>query len=321
MDFDKFEDKLQLVRRSIKEALDGSPERLYDASLHLTSAGGKRIRPLLCLLSCEAVGGSIDDALKTAVAIELIHTFTLIHDDIMDKDELRRNVPSVHVVYGEPTAILAGDLLFSKAFEISRKETIKILAKAAAEICEGQEMDMSFEEAGDVTEKEYLEMIRKKTAVLLQAATESGAILGGGSDQSDHSSQVKKLSDYGLNIGMAFQIHDDVLDLLADEKKLGKPVGSDIVEGKRSLVVINALENLVGAEKEKVQRILCKEDNSPEEIALVVRLFEESGAITYCRDKAEHFINLAKSALDDLEESEAKNDLMDIAEYIIDRKE
>lgn len=315
MDFNRFKDRFQLIEDCIRDCLRGEPKKLYDASSHLTKAGGKRIRPLICLLSCEAVGGKMEDSLKTAVAIELIHTFSLIHDDIMDADDLRRGVPSVHSVYGESTAILAGDLLFSKAFEISEPDVIKILAKAAGEICEGQQMDISFEEGGDVTEEEYLEMVRKKTAVLIQAASESGALLGGGGID-----QVRLLSEYGLNIGMAFQIQDDVLDLLADEETLGKPVGSDIVEGKRSLIVIKALEDLGGKDRKELLEVLCKENNTKEEIAHAVSLFDKSGAITYCKDKAANFIKLAKTALDGLPESDAKNSLEEIANFIIERK-
>ncbi|MBN2015182.1 MAG: polyprenyl synthetase family protein [Candidatus Altiarchaeota archaeon] len=315
MDFDRFKDRFQLIDDRIMECLSGEPKRLYEASRHLSKAGGKRIRPLICLLSCEAVGGKADECLETAVATELIHTFTLIHDDIMDNDELRRGVPSVHQVYGEATAILAGDLLFSKAFEISNPKAMNVLAKAASDICEGQQMDISFAESKVVTEEEYLEMVRKKTAVLIQAASESGALLGGGSKD-----EVKGLSVYGLSIGMAFQIHDDVLDLLADEETLGKPVGSDVVEGKRSLIVIKALDSLNRGGREELLGILDKETNTQEEIARAVSLFDESKAITYCKNKAKHFIMSAKKALEQLPKSDAKNDLMEIADFIVQRK-
>jgi geranylgeranyl diphosphate synthase type I len=315
MDFNRFEDKSRMIDEEINKALVGEPKRLYDASKHLTSAGGKRIRPLLCLLACESVGGDIKDALNTAVSIELIHTFTLIHDDIMDGDGLRRGIPSVHKTYGEPTAILAGDLLFSKVFELSDPKAIKTLAEASAEICEGQEMDMSFEGRVHVTEREYLEMIRKKTAVLLQAATKIGALLGGGSKE-----QVDNLAGYGLNVGMAFQIHDDFLDILADEEKLGKPVGSDIVGGKKSLIAIKAIENLEGEERNSLLEILTKKENTLDEINLAVKLFEDSGAIKYCKTRAVQFIETAKKSLSELPETKAKKDLRGIADFVVERK-
>jgi len=315
MDFNKFEDKFRMIHEKINDALIGEPKRLYDASRYLTKAGGKRIRPLLCLLACKAVGGKIKDALETAVAIELIHTFTLIHDDIMDKDELRRGVPSVHKTYGESTAILAGDLLFSKAFELCDSRAIKILAEASAEICEGQEMDMSFENRTYVTEREYLEMIRKKTAVLIKAATQAGALLG-----SDNKEEIDRLAEYGLNIGIAFQIHDDILGIFADEEKLGKPVGSDIVEGKKSLIAIKAIEKLEGKEKDRLLEILNKKGNARDEINLAVKLFRDSGAIRYCKAKAIQFVEMAKKAINELPESDAKKDLMRIADFVVERK-
>ncbi|RLI88965.1 MAG: polyprenyl synthetase family protein [Candidatus Altiarchaeales archaeon] len=315
MDFNKFDDRFRMIHEKINETLIGEPKRLYDASGYLIDVGGKRIRPLLCLLACESVGGRIEDALETAVAMELIHTFTLIHDDIMDRDELRRGVPSVHKTYGESTAILAGDLLFSKAFELCDPKVIKILAKASTEICEGQEMDMSFESRTCVTEREYLKMIRKKTAVLIRAATKCGALLGGGTRD-----EIDKLAEYGLNIGMAFQIQDDILGVLADEEKLGKPVGSDIVEGKKSLIAIRAIEKLEGEEKERLLEILNKRGNTRDEINLAVRLFGNSNAIRYCRRKAIQFVEMAKKAINELPDSDAKKDLRGIADFVVERR-
>lgn len=315
MDFTRFDKKLQAVQEEIDKTLVGNPTRLYSACKHITGAGGKRVRPLICLLSCEAVGGKMGGAVKTAAALELVHTFTLIHDDIMDCDELRRGKPSVHMVYGEATAILAGDLLFSKAFELCDAPAFRVLARAASEICEGQEMDMSFEKAKGVSEEEYLEMIRKKTAVLLEAAAESGAILGKASKE-----QEKALADFGRDLGLAFQIHDDVLDLTADEQKLGKPVGSDIVEGKRSLVVIKALEELRGEKKEKLLLILDKAENSEAEVRAAVDLMDECGAIDYCRKKAASLSERAKESLSILPKSQAKDSLLELADFVVARE-
>jgi geranylgeranyl diphosphate synthase type I len=315
MDFTRFDGSFRLVQEEIDEALDGEPKRLYEACRHITSAGGKRVRPLICLLSCEAVGGAAKDALKSAVALELVHTFTLIHDDIMDDDDLRRGMPSVHKVYGVSTAILAGDLLFSKAFELCDPKAAKVLAEAASDICEGQEMDISLAKKEDVSEGEYLEMIKRKTAVLLEASAESGALLGGG-----ERAQVKQLAAYGLNLGLAFQIHDDVLDLIADEKKLGKPVGSDIVEGKRSLIVIRALCTLKGDERKRLIALLDKNGNTQEEVAEAIRILTGCGAIDYCRKKANALRDAAKASLKDLPDGEAKTALMELADFVVDRQ-
>ena len=315
MEFDKFNPVTGEVNRLIKEVLAGKPDRLYKAARRLPDAGGKRIRPLLCILSCEAVGGERDDALRTAVAMELVHTFTLVHDDIMDNDELRRGTPSVHVNFGEPTAILAGDLLFAKAFEICDPKIKEVLAQASSEICEGQELDMSFEERFDVSEEEYMEMIRKKTAVLFEAATKSGAMLGGGG-----SGVIEALALYGLNIGLAFQIWDDVLGVMAKEENLGKPVGSDIVEGKKSLVVIKTLEHLQQPERGELIRILKSEVNTRADIDKAVGFFRECHSIEYCKRKAEELIMDAKKSLKELPDSQAREDLFGIGDLVVERE-
>lgn len=315
MNLKKFDKYTKAVDNEIRKVLSGNPKNLYNAASHITFAGGKRIRPLLCILSCKAVGGNLGNVIKTAAAIELIHTFTLIHDDIMDQDEFRRGVPSVHKVYGGHTAILAGDLLFSKAFKISDSSATKILASASAEICEGQELDMSFEKRAFVKETGYLEMIRKKTAVLLEAATRSGAVIGQGTN-----SQIRALSDYGLDIGMAFQIHDDLLGVTADEKDLGKSVGNDISRGKKNMVIIKGLDLLEGANRKKFIEILSKEKKSKNNIKEAISLLQDSGALNYCRKISDNFIKDAKNNLRKIPDSDAKTDLLDIADFIVERR-
>ncbi|RLF43554.1 MAG: polyprenyl synthetase family protein, partial [Thermoplasmata archaeon] len=231
-------DRLKEINEAIEAYLqNGEPRKLYQAMQHLPLAGGKRLRPILAIISCEAVGGNGKKAIPFGVALELIHTFTLVHDDIMDRDEERRGIPSVHKKFGEATAILAGDALFAKAFEVVSevKENVGILVKniatMAREICEGQQMDMSFEEMEEVSEESFLKMIEKKTAKMFEHAAYGGAIIGGGSDE-----ETLALRSYGRNLGMAFQIGDDCLDVIG--KKIGKPVGSDIREGKKTLMFI-----------------------------------------------------------------------------------
>ncbi|HEX55190.1 MAG: polyprenyl synthetase family protein [Candidatus Altiarchaeales archaeon] len=317
MDFEKFENKIKRINSRIEEVLNGSPEILYDAAIHLSMAGGKRLRPILCLLSCESVNGKWENALDTAVAVELIHTFTLIHDDIMDNDELRRGIPSVHVKFGNSTAILAGDLLFSKAFELSHPKAVNVLANASVGICEGQELDILLKEVGidSLSEDKYIEMVTKKTAKLFEAATKSGAIIGNGSKE-----EIENLSKFGLNLGIAFQIRDDILDLTADEETLGKPVGSDIIEGKRTLIVINAIESLGNGERRELIEILEKDNNSREEIEYAISLLKKSGAIDYSYKKAREFVDAAIESLSRIPESEARNDLMSITDFAVDRE-
>lgn len=314
------------VDREIEKALDTvDPENLCDASKHLIKAGGKKIRPALVLLTAEAVGGNIEGAYKTAAAVELIHTFSLIHDDIMDEDEMRRGKPSVHTMWGEPMAILAGDILFSLAFELVAQtqvddvpasrviKALNTVVDACIKICEGQACDMSFEEKFDVGESEYLNMIYKKTAALIAAATKSGAIIGGGTAE-----QVEALSQYGELIGMAFQIQDDYLDVVSDEEELGKPVGSDIVEGKMTLMVVHTLSVASPEDKEELIFILKSGDESNTQRA--IDIFNKYGSIDYTRDIALDNVNRAKDLLDLLDDSPAKEALYDLADFMLQRK-
>ncbi|WP_297983432.1 short chain isoprenyl diphosphate synthase IdsA [uncultured Methanobrevibacter sp.] len=302
------------------------PQELQDASIYLTKAGGKMLRPALTLISAEAVGGNKEDALKTAAAIELIHTFSLIHDDIMDDDDMRRGMPSVHKVWDEPLAILAGDTLFSKAFEmviLSKDDNaepehvanaLATVADACVKICEGQASDMSFEGNFDVTEEEYSKMIYKKTGALIAAATKAGAIMGGADEET-----VTALYEYGRMIGIAFQIQDDYLDVISDEADLGKPVGSDIAKGKMTLMVVKALAESEGEDNERLLEILKEEDSSQENVNEAIDLFNKYGSIEYAHNLALENIEGAKKAIDILEDSEAKDMLIALADFVIDR--
>ena len=315
------------IYAEIKSALSNIvPIELKKASVHLTDAGGKMLRPTLTLLSCQAVGGKESDAIKSAAAIELIHTFSLIHDDIMDEDDIRRGKPAVHKLWGEPVAILAGDTLFSKAFQlvISAKDdvgssqyvndTLATVADACVNICEGQASDMGFEGNFDVAEDEYLEMIFKKTAALLATSTKAGAIMGRASPE-----EVDMLYDYGRLIGLAFQIRDDYLDLTSDEESLGKPVGSDIVEGKMTLIVVNALEKASPEDKAKLIEILENEDSNQDDVDGALKIFEKYGSLEYSNNLAKEYVKKAKELLDSLHDSEHKQALNLIADYVLSR--
>lgn len=302
-----------------------TPSNLQEASIYLTKAGGKMLRPSLSLITAEAVGGKRDNALKAGSAIELIHTFSLIHDDIMDDDDMRRGMPSVHKVWGEDVAILAGDTLFSKAFEIiinSNQEintpvqinqALATVADACVKICEGQASDMGFEDRFDVTEEEYMEMIFKKTGALIAAATKVGAIMGGASDE-----VIDAMYEYGRLIGLAFQIQDDYLDLASDEETLGKPIGSDIGKGKMTIIAINGLAS-AGDDSEKLLEILKDDNNSQEDIDLAIEILTKCGAIEYARNLALDSVNQAKEVLELLPDSSSKQVLSDIADFVLER--
>jgi geranylgeranyl diphosphate synthase type I len=300
------------------------PEDLKKSAQHLIKAGGKKIRPSMVVLSAIAVGGAPEEALKTAAAVELIHTFSLIHDDIMDEDDMRRGEPSVHVLWGEPMAILAGDTLFSKAFEtvletpinnVSYERVVgalKTVVDSCIKICEGQASDMCFEGNFEVSEEAYMNMIYKKTGALIAAATKSGAIIGGGTPE-----QVELLSEYGRLVGLAFQIQDDYLDVVSDEQDLGKPVGSDVVEGKMTLMVVNALSKASHEDKKELISILEAEENT--NVTRALELFNKYGSIDYAKNIALDNVNTAKSLLAELPDSEAKESLSMIADFVVER--
>lgn len=293
------------------------PKGLYQASRHLVDAGGKRLRPSMLLIAAEASGGRVEALIPAAVSIELIHNFTLIHDDIMDNAEIRRKRQSVHKIWGESGAILAGDTLYSKAFHILGMtqaepglilKSMNILSETCTAICEGQWLDLEFEDRAKVFEGEYMEMVEKKTGVLYGASACIGATLSGASE-----SEVKGLDEFGRLTGMGFQIQDDVLDLTAPAKVLGKRQGGDLVEGKKTLIMIHALEH--NAEVE----VFGKKDSSPQEIDKAIHVLEKAGSIDYARTRAADLVNRGKQALDVLSDSPAKMLLLDLADYMIRR--
>lgn len=293
------------------------PRELYSAGRHLVDAGGKRLRPCMLLLAAEAVGGDPKAVVPAAVSIELVHNFTLIHDDIMDHAATRRGRPAVHVKWDEAGAILAGDTLYSKAFEIltaseagseDMVSSVKMLARTCAAICEGQWLDMEFERREEVTEAEYLEMVEKKTAVLYGAAAWIGSRLVGGSDE-----EVEGLERFGRLVGIAFQIQDDVLDLTAPAEVLGKPRGGDLAEGKKTLIMIDAISKGVDIP------IFAKKNATTEEIEDALEMLWASGSIDYARKRAVRLVEEGKDALAVIPDSAAKKLLMELSDYMISR--
>jgi geranylgeranyl diphosphate synthase type I len=290
---------------------------LNKAAAHLLAAGGKRLRPAVLMLAADAVKpGSSDELLHAALALEVTHTFTLIHDDIMDDDRLRRGVPTVHTQWDMPTGILAGDVLYSRAFEHicmtngkddAKVRAITMLAKACADICEGQHMDMSFEHRTDVDEPEYMEMVRKKTGVLYAAAAGIGAVLAGG-----NAVQVKALYNFGLNTGVAFQIQDDLIDLLTPSEKSGKDQASDLREGKQTLLMIRAREK--GLDLKKYQREL-----SPADIEAAIRELTDAGVIDEVKKIASDLVSDSNRHLSVMPASKERQLLMEVGEFFVTR--
>lgn len=308
--------------------LESEPTLLYRAARHIIDAGGKRLRPYLVLKSCKLVGGREEDTVPTAAALELLHTFTLIHDDIMDEDEERRGVPTVHTKWGVPTAIVAGDLLFAKVYETITKysdprrvppkrilQVLRDISEATITICEGQTLDMTFESNETVSEDAYFKMIRAKTAALFEVSARCGGILGGAKKD-----QVKNLGRFGYYSGIAFQLIDDVLGLTADEKVLGKPVGSDIREGKRTLIIVHALKHASETQQKKILETLGDRSVSPERIQETINLVSSLGSISYAEEEAREYIRKSKNALTSFPLTKDREDLINLADLIIARK-
>ncbi|MDD1776349.1 MAG: polyprenyl synthetase family protein [Candidatus Methanomethylicus sp.] len=305
----------------IEASLMGNGSPLYKSAYHLPSQGGKRMRPFLVVKSCELSGGDVRKALPAAASVELLHNFTLVHDDIMDNDLLRRGSPTVHTVWGIPMAILSGDLLFAKAFEVLLAGTVssdalrrsgQVLAEATVRLSEGQSLDMSFEDQLEVSEAEYLEMISGKTAALFEACAKIGCIIAGGNEDA-----IKSLGRYGWNMGMAFQIFDDYLGLTSKEEVLGKSVGNDIREGKKTLIVIKTLETSV---KEPLIRLLGQKNASDADLTSLISEIKSHGILDYVRGKAVFYVESANSSISGFPDSPAKDELIELAEYTIMRR-
>ena len=290
---------------------------LNKASAHLLAAGGKRLRPAVVMLAADTVKrGSSQDIIQAALALELTHTFTLIHDDIMDDDSLRRGVQTVHTKWDMPTGILAGDVLYARAFEFiclakahdnAKVRAVSMLARACADICEGQHMDMSFAHRNDVDEYEYLEMVKKKTGVLYAAAAGIGAILAGSTAH-----QAKALYLFGLNTGIAFQIQDDLIDLLTPAEKSGKDRASDLREGKQTLIMIKAREK--GVDLQKYRR-----DLSDADIDAAIKELTDAGVIDEVKKVAADLVAESNKHLSLLPPSEERDLLMEIGEFFVTR--
>lgn len=307
-----------MVTQAIEELLPlAHPRSLYQASRHLVDAGGKRLRPSMLLLAGEAAGCDPVALAPAAVSIELIHNFTLIHDDIMDNADVRRGRPSVHKLWGQSGAILAGDTLYSKAFQVlgttvARSEQLlgamNMLSCTCTSICEGQWLDMEFESRERVSEEEYMEMIEKKTGVLYGASAGIGALLAGASQE-----VVSALDQFGRMTGMGFQLQDDVIDLVTPEAVSGKKQGGDLAEAKKTLIMIHAFEHGISVP------VFGKRDASEEQIQESISILEKSGSIEYARSRAQEMVEGGKRALEVLPHSRAKATLLQLADYMVKR--
>ena len=324
MDMHTPKELLTMVNSAIDNiGLGEKPERLYEPIRYVLSIGGKRLRPIMCLMACEMFEGDLKIALKPALSLEVFHNFTLLHDDIMDKAEKRRNMDCVHIKWNENVAILSGDAMQIFSYELLKeisdkflRKSIDLFTKTAMEVCEGQQFDMDFETKANVTESDYMEMIRLKTAVLLAASLKMGAILAGSSEKNSD-----LIYEFGINIGIAFQLQDDLLDVYGNCETFGKNIGGDIVTNKKTLLLINALKKADPETKKELESWIEKKEFRPEEKIKAVRtIFDKTNVKTLCQNEMECHLDKAIKSIESISISEnRKQPLIKLATNLMNR--
>lgn len=321
-----FDEITQLVSAEISK-LDWTkePQGLYAPIAYVLSLGGKRIRPAMTLMACELFNNDLQLAIAPALGIEVFHNFTLLHDDIMDKAPIRRSKPTVHVKWDDNTAILSGDVMQIAAYQLISKtpdqylkQVLDLFSNTAAEICEGQQLDVDFEHRLKVEADEYLEMIRLKTAVLLGCSFKTGAIIGGAS-----AADADLLYSFGVNIGLAFQLKDDLLDVYGDEATFGKKIGGDILCNKKTFLLIHALEMANGEIKDELLRWLNIDDyRADDKIIAVTNIYNILGVKKICEDKMSFFYEKAVANLNELVvDDNKKQELRKLAQKLMSRND
>jgi geranylgeranyl diphosphate synthase type II len=296
-----------------------SPATLYDPCRYLLRLGGKRVRPVLCLMGNELFNDISEDAWHGAFGIELFHNFTLIHDDIMDKAPLRRGQATVHAKYGITAGILCGDVMSIHAYgQLGRirqalPQVLELFTKTAIEVCEGQQLDMDFETRNDVHIEEYIHMITLKTSVLLACALKMGAMIGGGLGDNGN-----KLYEFGKNLGIAFQLHDDYLDAYGETDKLGKQNGGDIKANKKTYLLLKALENANDSQRKAIEELLTHDDDN--KVADMLNLYSATGADAQCREAVNEYSRRAFECFENVAiPSKRKQPLFELATYLLQR--
>lgn len=321
----KTEHLLQTLQNEFEQHSYGqNPAELYEPIRYIMSLSGKRFRPLLTLLSASIYSDDWQKAIKPAMAVEVFHNFTLMHDDIMDKAPLRRGKETVHEKWNANTAILSGDVMLIKAYDLlldipkdALRSVIARFNQTAAEVCEGQQLDMNFETRWNVTETEYLEMIRLKTSVLLGFALELGGIIGGADPES-----TQLLYAAGENMGIGFQLKDDLLDVYGDPEKFGKQVGGDIISNKKTFLLIKALTQASGEVKTELEKWISKVNfNSDEKVEAVRNIYEKLQIRTFTQEKIDDYFARGINSLEQLKiDEEHKQPLLKFVHQLVDRE-
>jgi geranylgeranyl diphosphate synthase type I len=319
----QIEQNAKIVNRHLKSKLKGDPKKLYDAAGHLIVNGGKRLRPYMVIRSCQILKGKVSSAMPAASAVEMVHNFTLVHDDIMDNDEMRHGVPTVHKKFGIPVAILAGDVLFSKAFQVitdsklstnATTQLVSRLAKACVDVCEGQLLDVKMAEEKKIpAQAEYITMIGKKTAALFDVSCAMGAICA-----TNKVKDITNLSSFGRNLGIAFQITDDLIGVMGDPKITKKPVGNDLREGKKSLPILMAIKSAKGNDKKIILKAFGNSKVSRKDLNKAVDVIRSLGIEENVRKQALKYAEKAEKSLAKYSGS-AKMELISLLDFVVKR--
>ncbi len=311
-------DDLRLVEEEIRRELDSPVTLIQDMGEYIAGAGGKRLRPMLLLLAARLAGAHGSRCVRLACVVELLHTATLIHDDVVDQAPLRRGRPSANAQWGDDASVLVGDHLYSKSFAMlvrdNDRAVMETLARATVSMTEAEVFQLERKRSGLLTEADYIRIISQKTASFISACCRIGGLLGDIGPE-----QVEALTRYGLDVGVAFQISDDSLDFVADQSRLGKAVGADLREGKRTLPLIAMLKRASPAEDERVRLLLRRATLSPAEVEEIRQLVVEHAGVEYAMEWAHEYASAAKRDLEAFPPSEERETLALIADFVVDR--
>jgi geranylgeranyl diphosphate synthase, type II len=320
----KPEDIQETINNKIKSIdFNIQPVELYTPIEYILDGSGKRLRPLLTLMSCNIFSENIDNAVSPAIGLEVFHNFTLLHDDIMDKADMRRNKATVHKKWNENVAILSGDAMMIKAYEFFftleselLSKVLPVFNKTALQVCEGQQYDMNFETRMDVSTNEYLHMITLKTAVLLATSLKIGAVIGGANEK-----DAEALYNFGINLGIAFQLQDDYLDVYGDVNTFGKKIGGDITSNKKTFMLLSALEKAKGDTKKKLQKLLDEKVEAQVKIQEVTAIYNKLHIPEIVKEKMICFQEMAMADIDSVKVPDEKKKLLkEISLALLERK-
>lgn len=313
------ESDLSAIETALSDNLTPYLAQVSETARHILFSGGKRLRPLLLVLSARLCGYKGDYDITFSTIVEYLHAATLLHDDLVDDADLRRGQPVAHSKWGSPTAVLVGDFLFARALsiaaEIERPDIIKIIAGITEDMSQGEIHQLIMKGKIDLSEAEYNEIIRRKTAVLIQGACRVGALIAEAPEEKETA-----LSEFGLDIGVAFQMTDDLLDYTSDISVLGKAVGADLKEGKLTLPVIHSLKHADSPDRAWMEKIIARCEFSDDEFEKLIHLLEQYGGLAYTKRMASEYVLKAKEALSCFEPSKTKEILLDVADYAMTRK-